>query len=101
MSMQLENPSSRWWQHGMVWLVLSGPAIVVVAGFATLAIAIAYPDPVLPTNLSPTATPAVRARNHAAERAGDASGARAPSPARDQAVPVNAPRVDTGRGGAP
>ncbi len=47
----------------MVWLVISGPAVVVVAGFATLAIAIAYPDPVLSTV---TATPAVQARNHAA-----------------------------------
>lgn len=57
------NPQSPWWRHGMVWLVISGPAAVVVAGFATLAIAIAYPDPVLSTV---TATPAVQARNHAA-----------------------------------
>ena len=47
----------------MVWLVISGPAAVVVAGFATLAIAIAYPDPVLSTA---GAAPAVQARNHAA-----------------------------------
>jgi uncharacterized protein len=54
---------SPWWRHGMVWLVISGPAAVIVAGFATLFIAIAHPDPVLPTN---QATPAVQARNHAA-----------------------------------
>jgi uncharacterized protein len=101
MSMQLEDPTSRWWHHGMVWLVLSGPAIVVVAGFATLGIAIVYPDPVLPTNPSPTSTPAIRARNHAAEHSRDASAARDPSPARDQTVPAGNPRVDTGRGGAP
>jgi uncharacterized protein len=53
---------SPWWHHGMVWLVISGPAAVIVAGFATLAIAIAYPDPVLSTS---SATPAVQARNHA------------------------------------
>jgi hypothetical protein len=47
----------------MVWLVISGPAAVVVAGFVTLAIAIAFPDPVLSTA---SATPAVQARNHAA-----------------------------------
>ena len=47
------NPSSpvdsdgsrRWWQFPLVWLVISGPAIVVVAAFATLAIAIIHPDP--------------------------------------------------------
>jgi uncharacterized protein len=54
---------SPWWRHGMVWLVISGPAAVVVAGFATLAIAIAFPDPVLSTA---SATPAVQARNHSA-----------------------------------
>jgi uncharacterized protein len=53
---------SPWWRHGMVWLVISGPAVVVVAGFATLFIALAYPDPVLPTH----DVPAVQARNHAA-----------------------------------
>ncbi len=54
---------SPWWRNGMVWLVISGPAAVVIAGFATLFIAIAHPDPVLLTN---GATPAVQARNHAA-----------------------------------
>ena len=33
-----------WWRFGMVWFILSGPAIVVVAGFVTLAICIKYPD---------------------------------------------------------
>jgi hypothetical protein len=50
----------------MVWLVIGGPAVVVVAGFVTLALAIMNPDPVLPTNGSGEATPAVQARNHAA-----------------------------------
>lgn len=53
---------SPWWRHGMVWLVISGPAAVVIAGFATLWIALVYPDPVLPTHVAP----AVQARNHAA-----------------------------------
>jgi uncharacterized protein len=57
-----EQQACPWWRHGMVWLVISGPAVVVVAGFATLAIAIANPNPVFST----TATPAVQARNHAA-----------------------------------
>jgi uncharacterized protein len=48
-----------WWRHGMVWLVIGGPAVVVVASFATLALALAYPDPVLRT----VDLPAVQARN--------------------------------------
>jgi uncharacterized protein len=59
----MQNDNSPWWRHGMVWLVISGPAVVVIAGFATLFIALAYPDPVLSTH---SATPAVQARNHAA-----------------------------------
>jgi uncharacterized protein len=54
--------ATPWYRHGMVWLVIGGPAAVVVAGIATLVIAIKHPDPVLQT----TATPAVQARNHAA-----------------------------------
>jgi hypothetical protein len=52
----------------MLWLVLGGPAAVVVASFATLAIAILNPDPVLQQPVAATAAeqPAVQARNHAA-----------------------------------
>lgn len=55
-------------------MVIAGPAIVVVAGFVTLYIAVTYPDPVL--NISPrtalqerqgiTHAPAMQGRNHAA-----------------------------------
>ncbi|MGE4241185.1 FixH family protein [Ramlibacter sp.] len=38
---------SPWWRHGHVWLLIAGPAAVVVAGFATLWIAIRQPDPVI------------------------------------------------------
>lgn len=71
------SPASRpWWAHGYVWLLLAGPAIVVVAGFYTYYLAVRSPDPVLPTHLptqvqNPQTTgiseaPAVQARNHAA-----------------------------------
>jgi hypothetical protein len=33
-----------WWRWGMVWLVLSGPAAVVVAGVATTVIAVRGAD---------------------------------------------------------
>jgi hypothetical protein len=46
--MKQQTPDSKpWWQYGHVWLIISGPAVVVVAGFITLAIAIRIPDPVV------------------------------------------------------
>lgn len=36
-----------WWKHGHVWLVISGPAIVVVASLVTGWIALRHQDPVL------------------------------------------------------
>lgn len=66
-----QQPQQPWWRHGMVWLVIGGPAIVVVAAFATLAIAITHPDPVLQTSApgNTADSPAMQARNHAAEPA--------------------------------
>jgi hypothetical protein len=58
-----------WWRVRMLWLVIGGPLAVVVASFATLALALRHPDPVLqPARESANAaqTPAVQARNHAA-----------------------------------
>lgn len=65
---EMSNPSPVWWRVPMVWLVISGPAIVVVASFVTLALAILNPDPVLDTSAvaSRAEQPAVQARNHAA-----------------------------------
>ncbi len=45
--MQQETPCAPWWRHGHVWLLIAGPATVVVAGFATLVIAMRSPDPVV------------------------------------------------------
>jgi hypothetical protein len=39
--------TQRWWKYGHVWLIIAGPAAVIVAGFITLAIAIGSPDPVI------------------------------------------------------
>ena len=69
-----------WWKFGHVWMVFAGPAVVVVASFITLYLAIAIPDPVvsdygsqenpsLDKNKSANPTvmaPAMQARNHAA-----------------------------------
>ena len=71
-----------WWRFGHVWLVLAGPAAVVVAGIATAVIAVRTPDPVVEADyyrrgieinktLAERAearahAPALAARNHAA-----------------------------------
>jgi hypothetical protein len=49
-------------------MVIAGPAIVVVASFTTLALAILNPDPVLEAPQARVAgeVPAEQARNHAA-----------------------------------
>lgn len=74
-------PAPRpWWKYGYVWLVISGPALVVVAGFYTLWLAVSSPDPVLAEDYyqqgldinktldapDKSLTPALKARNHAA-----------------------------------
>ena len=41
------SPQAVWWRLPIVWLVIGGPLAVVVASFATLALAILNPDPVI------------------------------------------------------
>ena len=78
------EPSLPWWRHAHVWLLISGPAIVVVAGFVTLWLAIRTPDPVVEEDYyqrglhinetlrkqqqqgDRSMMPAVKGRNHAA-----------------------------------
>lgn len=65
-----------WWRYRMVWLVVGGPLIVVVASIATAVVAIRGADPVLtPAEMAASTkssaqsgalAPAVQARNHAA-----------------------------------
>lgn len=75
------NPASPpWWKFGYMWLVVGGPAIVVVAGFITLWLAIRTPDPLVANdyyrrgieinktleNPDASLVPALKGRNHAA-----------------------------------
>jgi uncharacterized protein len=63
-----------WWRFGLVWMVFAGPAVVVVAGFITLYIAVTHPDPVIKetprtamqVRQGITHAPAMQGRNHAA-----------------------------------
>ncbi|MES2880434.1 MAG: FixH family protein [Pseudomonadota bacterium] len=77
--------SAPWWKFGHVWLVFAGPAVVVVASFITLYLAMTRPDPVISEDYyqkrvevnkilgeaveaanAASLAPALKARNHAA-----------------------------------
>jgi hypothetical protein len=75
------NSSAPWWKFGHVWLIISGPVVVVVASFITLYLAVTRPDPVVGADdyrkgieinktlgndvQAASMAPAVQARNHA------------------------------------
>lgn len=71
------SPSLPWWRIKVLWLVVGGPAAVVVAGFVTAVIAVRGADTVVLTPaVSPaadstelSAAPALQGRNHAAAAA--------------------------------
>ncbi|OIP17763.1 MAG: hypothetical protein AUK51_06675 [Comamonadaceae bacterium CG2_30_59_20] len=42
-----EKLNDPWWKHGFVWMIIAGPAIVVVAGFITLYLAISRPNEIV------------------------------------------------------
>ena len=70
------SPAPPWWRFPMVWFALAGPALVIVAGLATMVIAYRHADVVLieattgaaarPGGRSGPTAPALQARNHAA-----------------------------------
>ena len=77
MSTQTTPNAAPWWHFGHVWLVVSGPLIVVLASFFTFYLAYSGMDALVteadfppggqrvqsqPSNLAP----AMQARNHAA-----------------------------------
>lgn len=77
----LSPQSDPWWRYGYVWLVISGPVTVIIAGLITAWLTLQSPDPVLSRDNDPqikaihqmrdqrdhSLTPAVQARNHAAK----------------------------------
>ncbi len=80
--------AAPWWRFPLVWMVIAGPAAVVVAGAATVWIAVLTPDPLVAEdyyrrgmNINQTLAeqrralvPAVQGRNHAASPAPAAPG---------------------------
>ena len=73
-NLDMPLPTLPWWRVKTMWLVAGGPALVVCAGFATLAIALRYGD--VPLRLTP---PAASGARHSA--APDASTVQAMTPA--------------------
>ncbi|MDB5861296.1 MAG: hypothetical protein JWQ76_4985 [Ramlibacter sp.] len=76
-----QTPGEPWWRHGYLWLVISGPAVVVVAGLATAVIAVHGADPVVASDYyrrgieinqqlarERAMLPAQQGRNHASTR---------------------------------
>ena len=72
-------PARPWWKFGHVWLLISGPAVVVVAGIVTMVIAVSGQYPVLSEDYyrrglainkqlarERALLPAMQGRNHAA-----------------------------------
>lgn len=71
----LDAPApAPWWRFGIVWLVISGPLLVVLASLVTAWIAWSHIDPVLPAEGPRSArgialganAPALQGRNHVA-----------------------------------
>ena len=72
-----------WWRVPFVWMVMAGPAVVVVASFVTLWLALRTPDPVVEADYyrrgieinkalaDKKLMPALAGRNHAATPADD------------------------------
>jgi hypothetical protein len=68
----------RWWRHPLLWMVIAGPALVVVASFVTFWYAWDSPDPLVSadyyrrgveinkTLADKKLLPALAGRNHAA-----------------------------------
>ncbi|MBA3056975.1 MAG: FixH family protein [Gammaproteobacteria bacterium] len=72
--------AAPWWKFGYVWMVVAGPAIVVVAAFITLYLAVSRPDQLVSEDYyrqgieinktlddaqAASLAPALKARNHA------------------------------------
>jgi len=93
MNNEMTGPrGAPWYRFPLVWMVIAGPACVVVAGFATLWIAIKIPDPVVAedyyrqgieinkTLADKKLMPALSGRNHAATPGEDVPPPKSPKP---------------------
>lgn len=78
-----DDPAAQpqpWFKHGLVWMLIAGPVAVILAGVATIVLAVQRPDPVVSPDYyrkgieinktlaarDKAALPAMQGRNHAA-----------------------------------
>lgn len=73
-----EGAAAAWWRFPLLWMVMAGPAIVILASFVTLWLAVRTPDPVVDADYyrrgieidkvlaDKKLMPALTGRNHAA-----------------------------------
>ncbi|MBE7418567.1 MAG: nitrogen fixation protein FixH [Ideonella sp.] len=74
------NAPTPWWRVGIVWLVLGGPVLVVVAGVATAVLAYRGADEVISTpSVAQAQTPADAATDMPALQARNRGAAAVPS----------------------
>ena len=79
MDKDIAVPARPWWQFGYVWLLVAGPVAVILAGVATVVIAVRSQDPVVAEDYykrgleinrqlarERALLPAMQGRNHAA-----------------------------------
>lgn len=85
-----ESISGPWWKYGYVWLVVGGPLAVVIAGIATLVIAIQTADVVV--NSSQYQERAMRGGQNAAKSMAPAQSLRNHSVTPDEDLPVLDPK---------
>jgi hypothetical protein len=77
--MNTQSAAIAWWRYGYVWLLIAGPATVILACIVTVYLALSTPDPAIEDyyrkgmeinkTLAARANalaPAMQARNHAA-----------------------------------
>jgi hypothetical protein len=82
-----DGAPTPWWRVGMVWLVVGGPATVVVAAVATAVVAVRTADTLVTDTTVHRAssvngaTPALQARNHAATIGKDEARRKSEAPA--------------------
>lgn len=76
--MNEQSSQNEWWRYGYVWLLIAGPAVVILASIVTVYIAMRSPDPAIDDYYrkgmeinktlaaeSDALAPALKARNHA------------------------------------
>jgi hypothetical protein len=80
MNASTPKSSGPWWRYAMVWMVVGGPVVVVVAATATAVVAWRGADPEVEhaavvqarVDTKDPLAPALKARNHAATPAREA-----------------------------